>query len=201
LWLLAQDYVKDYRAGRGGFYTWWFEQEFRRFDWQRGRRESLGCGAGRTLFCVAWDGFVFPCHRFSTEARDGEFCGGHVHDYLAGKEGGFGPAVQQKLQRAWEKQRPPQCAECIGQYGCQGNCYHANWKTTGDMLLPSPVYCTFKREAARCVQWIDNQLRAIDPQWWKRRGACPARTRSGPRLPITSGAALAETPAGQISGG
>jgi len=195
LWLLAQDYVKDFREGRGGFYTWWFEQEFRRFDWQRGRPETLGCGAGRTLFCVAWDGYVFPCHRFSTEERDSEFCGGHIQDYLAGKERGFGPAVLQKLQQAWDKQRPAQCTECVGQYGCQGNCYHANLKTTGDMLVPSPVYCEFNREAALCVQWIDNQLRAIDPQWWKRRGP----RRAAPVAPAQSNRSAAV--ATQTSGG
>lgn len=79
-------------------------------------------------------------------------------------------------------------------------CFFRPKRGAVEWCLPSPVYCTFKREAARCVQWIDNQLRAIDPQWWKRRGARPARTPPAPRLPITSGTSLVETPTAQISG-
>jgi uncharacterized protein len=77
LWAVAEEYVRDFKAGRP-FYFYWFDREKRRFELNDRRPCPFGCGAGRSMCAINCHGYVFPCHRFTTEAVDGDFCAGHV---------------------------------------------------------------------------------------------------------------------------
>ena len=171
LWELGSETVRDVRAGRGVFHTFWFQKEFDRFKAvpNRGYKSSIGCGAGKGLWCCSWDGYLFICHRFASESRDSEWCVGRVRDVVDGTARGLGTTVQANLQRYWRKQTNPECSDCIGRYGCTMGCYHVNHKCTGSMLTPPPLYCTIKRETAQVVTWIDQRLRDQDSRWWSGR--------------------------------
>jgi sulfatase maturation enzyme AslB (radical SAM superfamily) len=168
LWLVAEELVRDVRAGRRPFYFYWFDREYAaHLTAGKDYRPSPGCGAGRSLWCCSWDGYLFICHRFSSEARDSEFCAGAVADVVAGMARGIGDRVKDCVGRCERKEMPESCRDCIGYYGCCRGCYHVNYKCTGDLQTPPPLYCELKRESARVVTWIDGQLRGKNPQWWK----------------------------------
>jgi len=169
LWGIAEHLIARIRAGGEPFYVHWFDRSAACFRAGKNYRSQVGCGAGKGLWCLCWDGFLFLCHRFASEPRDGPFCVGSIAEVLAGTARGLAPSVQGDLQRFWKKDRLPRCADCIGQYGCTQGCYHSNWKCTGDLREPPPLYCELKRESAKIVQYIDNQLRGLRPDWWKRR--------------------------------
>jgi len=183
LWALADELIRDVRAGKPPFYCYWFDRDYReRFRARRGYRSPIGCGAGRGLWCVSWDGYVFLCHRFTSEDRDSPWCAGALRDVLDGTARGFGADVRDGLQAFWAHADRPQCRHCEGRYGCTRGCYHSNVKCTGSMIEPPPLYCELKTESAKVIQYIDNALRADHPQWWR-----PA-TSSAPRSAVTASA-------------
>jgi len=168
LWAMADELIKDVKAGKQPFYMYWFARDYNaRFTAGKNYKPPIGCGAGRGLHCVSWDGYLYMCHRFTSEPRDSEFCAGKIRDIIDGTARGYGPTVMEGLQHFWTKQPRDKCQGCAGVYGCTRGCYHSNVKTTGDMREPVPLYCTLKQEAARVIQYIDNQLRPTHPDWFQ----------------------------------
>lgn len=167
LWALGMYYVKRWKEG-APFYVYYFGYEI------AGRfmgRKHFGCGGAGGLHCVSWDGWVYMCHRFSKEPHDSPFCCGHIKEVLAGTAKGYAPEVMERVAK-WETKSEAhwneECRYCIAQKGCDKGCLNTNLATTGDMAKPSKVFCQIRQETAKVVDWIDEQLRKIDPQWWAR---------------------------------
>lgn len=181
LWKLGEEFVKEFREWGSAFYCFWFSRDVRRFECgPKPVPVSQGCGAGRGLWSLSWDGYMFLCHRFTTEDKNGPFCYGRIDEIIEGTAKGYGEIVQQGLEDANNKKRPMRCSACIGQYGCNVCCYHSNFKCTGSMIEPPQLFCELKRESAKVMQWIDNELREQYPNWWKtiRKGG-GGRRRQG----------------------
>ena len=167
LWRLGELFVKEYREKQHGFYLFWFDREFARFQIKRGSVTAQGCGAGLGLLCVAWTGHLYLCHRFTSEPVGSPFCFGHIGEVLAGAPHGFGGLVEDRLAEMKAGKRPLRCRSCVGQYGCNVCCHHSNWKCSGKLGEPPQLFCELKRESAKVVTWIDNQLRQRWPNWWR----------------------------------
>jgi uncharacterized protein len=166
LWEIGKEFVKDFKKGKP-FYVYFFAREAASRFASLGT--AMGCGAGRGLHAVSWDGYLFPCHRFCSEARDGSFCAGHITDLLSDQTRDYGKEIQARREQINTKRWPDRCANCIAQYGCdKGGCVHINYKCTGNPETPPEFYCRIRRESAKIVTWIDNQLRHIDAFWFTR---------------------------------
>lgn len=165
---LAQEFVRDFKKGKP-FWTHYFQKAasglFER------KTSVAGCGAGRNLLGITYDGYVVPCHRFSREAKDGPMCMGTVKEWLTGTQRGFGLEWTSRRKAIQEKQELPQCVDCIARNACVKGCFHCNWSKNHDLFQPTQVNCAVNREVARLALWIDRELRPIDPKWWKRKAA------------------------------
>lgn len=163
---LAREFVDDFKKGKP-FWTHYFQKAatglFER------QTSSAGCGAGRTLLGITYDGYIVPCHRFSREPKDGPMCMGSVKEWLAGTQRGFGVEWTSRMQAIREKKEIPQCVNCVARESCAKGCYHCNWSKNHDLSKPTEVNCAVNREVARLTLWIDRELRQLDPQWWKRK--------------------------------
>jgi len=162
---MADFYVKQFKDGNP-FYWYQVSREAAcRFS---NYVTQTGCGAGKQLYSLSVDGYIFLCHRFTGEDINGQFCYGHIEDVLEGKEiKGFGNDVISAIKRGrkWNEE----CHSCIAQYGCEKGCLHSNYKGTGNLLKPPELYCRVKKEASKIVTYIDYELRNIDSEWWTKR--------------------------------
>ena len=174
---LAQEFVADFKKGKP-FWTHHFQKAAEGL-FQR-QTSSAGCGAGRGLLGITYDGYVVPCHRFSREPKDGPMCLGTVKEWLAGAERGFGPEWTSRMEFIRQKKELPQCVDCVARDACAKGCYHCSWGCNHDLFKPTEINCLVNREAARLALWIDRELREIDPQWWKRKGAGQGGGKRGP---------------------
>ena len=168
LWLIGQEYVSHWKAGkRFGFHL--FEREARRFQVASPKDllQPQGCGSGRKMRALSWDGYLFPCSNFTTEPRDSQLCMGHARDVLTGTAKGFGPMVTEYVAFAGKGGRPERCKSCLAQIGCGGSCMHNNWKRNGTLLEPPDEHCRIHIVIAQVVAWIDSQLRMARSDWWK----------------------------------
>ena len=166
---LGDYYVKRWLEGRP-FYCYYFSNEIVGRFLDPGRTQ-FGCGGGRGLHCLSWDGKVYMCHRFSKEVEDGPFCFGRVEAVLAGTAKGYGEGVRCRCKAydlAGRGNWNEQCKGCVAQHGCEKGCMHTNWFTTGTLDGPPKLYCRIRQEAALVVTMIDSKLRCKDPDWWAR---------------------------------
>jgi uncharacterized protein len=174
LWEIGEEFVKDHREGKRWRFHW-FDKPIAALS---GRSCSVHCGAGRGLHAVSWDGFLFPCHRFCSEPRDGECCAGSLAQVLAGTARGYGPVIQRRLDNARTGWRPPTCNGCIARGGCPGGCAHENYKAGASIDQPPPMQCRIRRECVKIVAWMDGQLREEFPDW---RASYGQRRAKAPR--------------------
>ncbi len=165
---LAQEFVSDFKAGKP-FWTHYFQKAAKGL-FER-RTSSAGCGAGRGLLGITYDGYVVPCHRFAREDKQGPMCLGTVKELLAGTARGFGPEWTSRMEFIRQKKELPQCVECEARLSCLKGCYHCAWGKNRDLFKPTDVNCAVHREVARLTRWIDEQLRERDPKWWNRKAA------------------------------
>ena len=106
---MAEEFVRDFKQGKP-FWTHHFHKAAEGlFERQR---SSAGCGAGRSLLGITYDGYVVPCHRFSREPKDGPMCLGTVKQWLAGTGRGFGPAWTSRMEFIRQGKELPQCVNC-----------------------------------------------------------------------------------------
>ncbi|MEM3036131.1 MAG: radical SAM protein [Thermoplasmata archaeon] len=166
LWDLAKYYVEKWKEGKP-FYNYYFNSEIiGRFIMQR---SDFGCGGGRNLFAVDKDGWVYLCHRFTSDPHNSPFCFGHIKEILEGTAKGFDKEVEEQISKH-EKGNPQdwydECKTCLAQYGCEKGCMHTNIKTTGYINRPPKLYCEIRKTATECVLWIDIQLRHLDRKWY-----------------------------------
>ena len=164
-WKLARAYVADAKRGRW-WYIYWISRETVGRFWTGSR---LGCGSGKQLWCLSWDGHLYTCHRFSSDSHDSPHCFGSAKDILAGTARGISESVQASMEKTWKNERPfAECEWCVAREGCDAGCYHVNEILTGDPRTPPAVYCHMQRLSARIVSWMDRQLRPLDVHWWAR---------------------------------
>lgn len=176
---LAEEFVGDFKAGKP-FWTHHFHKAAQGlFERQTSK---AGCGAGRSLLGITYDGYLVPCHRFSREAKDGPMCLGSVRELLAGTARGFGVEWTSRMEFIRQKKELPQCVHCNAREACSKGCYHCSWGKNHDLFKPTEVNCAVNREVVRLTLWIDRQLRGVDPYWWKRKAA-PARGGKSTRNP------------------
>jgi uncharacterized protein len=174
---MAEEFVRDFKAGKP-FWTHYFQKGAQGlFERQTSK---AGCGAGRGLLGITYDGYVVPCHRFSREPKDGPMCLGSLKEVLAGTAKGFGVEWTSRMEAIRQKQELPQCVSCNAREVCVKGCYHCNWLKNHDLFQPTEVNCTVNREVVRLTLWIDRELRGIDPYWWKRRSASAGADKSTP---------------------
>jgi uncharacterized protein len=192
---VAQEFVNDFKQGKP-FWTHQFHKAAEGL-FQR-QTSSAGCGAGRTLLGITYDGHVVPCHRFSREPLESPMCLGTVKEWLAGTERGFGVEWTSRMESIRQKQDLPQCVDCNAREACVKGCYHCNWLKNHDLFQPTVVNCTVQREVVRLTLWIDRELRQIDAQWWKRRGTPVAA--KGQQPPAQPKEAACATPPGRAQG-
>ncbi len=178
LWAVGEEFIRDYRAG----HRWRFHHFDKPIAALGGRSCSLHCGAGRGLHAVSWDGYLFPCHRFCSEPRDGECCGGSIKEVVAGTARGYGPVIQRRLDHAKTGWRPQRCAGCVAKRSCPGGCAHENFKAGPSIDEPPELQCMVRRECVAIVDWIDRQLRPDHPDWREQSSPKPA-SRSAPLTP------------------
>jgi uncharacterized protein len=167
LWALATYYVQKWKEGEP-FYVFYFSYECQaRFM----NQINFGCGGASNLHCVSWDGWVYMCHRFSKEPHDSKFCYGHIKDVLNGTAKGYGEDVEERVRQFKTKAEVywnEECRYCIAQKACDKGCIHTNNMCTGTLNQPPKLWCRIRQETVKVVDWIDAQLRPIDPQWWAR---------------------------------
>jgi radical SAM protein with 4Fe4S-binding SPASM domain len=169
LYALGEYYIKCWNEGRP-FYCYYFSRELvSRF--LEPQKSFFGCGGGRGLHCASWDGWLYLCHRFSKEPRDGQFCFGSLKEILAGKAKGYGKDVcamdalyEGGKRESWREE----CKTCSAQFGCEKGCMHTNWFTTKTLDKPPRLYCVLRQATARIVTFMDSKLRCKDPDWWTR---------------------------------
>jgi len=166
MWKMADFYIEQFKHGNP-FYWYQVSREAAcRFS---NTVTQTGCGAGKRLYAISVDGYVFLCHRFTGEDINGPFCYGHVAEVLEGTAIGFGNEVLSAIESRKRKEWNEECYSCIAQYGCEKGCYHSSYKATGNLLKPPELYCRIKREAAKIVTYIDCELRNIDSEWWLKK--------------------------------
>lgn len=169
LWQLAKYYVERWKDD-DPFYIYQFSEEIEgRFM----NRRAMGCGGARGLHCVCVDGYIWTCHRFSKEAKDGPYCFGTVKEALAGTAKGYGKDLTDRIEKIKQPMNETnwneECRYCIAQKTCKkGECMHCNLKCNGDINKPPKLYCELHRETVKIIDWIDNQLRGFDPYWWAK---------------------------------
>jgi uncharacterized protein len=169
LWDLGKHYLEKWKQGKA-FYVYYLSREMvARFQGSN----HFGCGGARGLHCVSWDGHMYMCHRFSKERYEypqTPFYFGHIIDVLNGTAKGYGEEVYARAadylkgRDAWNEE----CKTCIANGGCEKGCMHTNFKCTGDLKKQPKLYCEIRKEAARVVSWLDDQLRPLDREWWKQ---------------------------------
>ena len=169
LWALGSYYIRRWKQG-DPFYVYYFA---RCIEARFGKPIGFGCGAGRGLHCVSWDGWIYACHRFSKEAHDSQFCYGTVKEALAGTAKGYGPDLVARAQMGnnegnWE----PECRYCIAQKACCKGCYHTNYVCNGCVNKPPKLFCVVRQETEKVIDHIDDQLRRIDRRWYLRGNTC-----------------------------
>lgn len=206
---VAQEFVADFKRGNP-FWTHHFHKAAAGL-FQR-QTSSAGCGAGRSLLGITYDGHLVPCHRFAREPKDGPMCLGTLKELLAGTARGFGPAWTSRMDFIRQRKELPQCVNCNARETCAKGCYHCNWSKNHDLSQPTEVNCTVNREVVRLALWIDRELRQLDAQWWKRGGPKrsasrnPARGRKKqprkgqPRAAAAAAPALQPSPASAAAG-
>ena len=160
---IGREYVADTRAGRP-FYSFWFDRA-KAVLTDDNPKPRFGCGAGDGAVAINWAGYLFPCHRFTTEPIDGPLCAGNIAD-LMDKPVQFGEQWQEYLAFCKSAKLPESCDGCTARAGCGIGCSHVNLKTTGSLSTPNPLWCRFRREAVAIVKDIDNELRPTHPQWF-----------------------------------
>jgi hypothetical protein len=72
-----------------------------------------------------------------------------------------------------------ECKNCIGRFNCEKGCMHNNWLCTGTIDIPPKLYCEIRKEAAKVVTWLDNELRNIDRDWWKKGNSLVKQGQQG----------------------
>lgn len=178
MWKIAEEYVHDWLAGTPFHFTW-FTKEARRFRATKPRPGPCqqGCGASGGLTAIAWDGFVYPCHRFTSEEHDSPYCFGHISDALAGTARGYGEEFTERY--AWLRSGgvPEGCKTCISNTSCTGGCMHNNMKRNGDVSKNPTEFCRFKQEIHKVVSWIDARLRVVQHDWYSTKGAAAYQKR------------------------
>jgi len=189
---VAEEFVRDFQAGKP-FWTHHFHKAAQGlFERQT---SSAGCGAGRTLLGITYDGYVVPCHRFSREPKDGPMCLGTVKQWLSDTQRGFGPEWTRRMEFIRQRQELPQCEHCVAREACVKGCHHCSWLKNHDLFQPTEINCLVNREAVRLTLWIDKQLRTIDPQWWKRKLVGVSRPTSPPPPAAVASPAVAASTA------
>jgi radical SAM protein with 4Fe4S-binding SPASM domain len=169
LWDLGRYYLRRWKRG-DPFYVYYFA---RSLEARYGKPIGFGCGAARSLHCVSWDGWIFACHRFSRAPHDSPFCYGSIAEALAGTAKGYGvELLARALASNEEKHWRPECRYCIAQKACNKGCYHVNQACTGSLAQPPPLFCAIRQETEKVVDWLDGQLRRIDPRWYLRGNTC-----------------------------
>jgi radical SAM protein with 4Fe4S-binding SPASM domain len=167
LWDVAKHYVKRWHENKA-FYNYYFCHEISaRYLNQR----KFGCGFARGLHAVSWDGYLYTCHRFSKTPKDSMWCYGHLKDVLNGTARGYGEEVLALAERYRTNKREDwneECRTCPGNAGCEKGCAHSNYYTTGSMSKMPKLYCEIRKETAKIVTWLDEQLRPFEAEWWRR---------------------------------
>lgn len=156
LWKVGDYYIEQFKLGKP-FYMYFISKEAaKRFTNQHCK---IGCGAGKSLHCMSVDGEIKLCHRFANEPKNSPFI---LHNDEYGK------IVNDHFEKTKNNIKSGKCEACIAQYGCEMNCYHVNYKCTGDLSNPPEFFCQIKQECAKIVTKIDYALRNIDPYWWRK---------------------------------
>lgn len=127
---------------------------------------NLGCGGGRGLQAIAWDGYIVPCHRFLREPRDSGFCGGRLVDLLQTGRTVWGKPLAEYTDSLSRGHESADCRQCPARLSCQHGCMHVAHKTTDVLGSPPPLHCEIQRHYAALALWIDGLLRDIDPRWY-----------------------------------
>jgi uncharacterized protein len=164
LWEVGRFYVQKCKEGKAFPYHW-IDRAKSSLNLKLPKK-LFGCGAGRGMIAINWEGYLYPCHRFCTEPSDSPICGGHVSDADL-RQPEFGENWQQYLSFLEKNEHPPACDGCIAKPGCGWGCCHVNYKVNhGDFLTQEPLWCTFRRASVELVQWINEQLKDTNPAWY-----------------------------------
>jgi len=129
------------------------------------KKVSWGCGAGRGFACLAPDGGIYVCHRF-TGMQDWR-----LGDVFSG--------VSKRLTREIIARQTVQvmdgCRTCWMRYLCGGGCLKIHLEGTGSPFAAyQDVYCGIRRIEAEMGLYINSEL--------KRMGEAAQRSLYGDRL-------------------
>lgn len=176
LWELGKYYVERWKQDKNtAFYIYYFANEIRgRFQ----KQSKFGCGGSRGLHCVSWDGYMYMCHRFSKDPYDSDVCFGHIKDVLNGTAKGYGENLLKQTEKFRFNKKEDwleMCRNCEAQEGCEKGCVHTNFECTKAYDTPPRLYCELRKETHKIISWIDEQLRDLDRDWWKRGNTLSTR--------------------------
>lgn len=129
------------------------------------KKVSWGCGAGRGFACLAPDGGIYVCHRFTG-----------MQDWRLGDVfGGVSKRLTHEIISRQNVQLMNGCRTCWMRYLCGGGCLKIHLEGTGSPFLAyEDVYCNLRRIEAEMGLYINSEL--------KRLGAVAQRTMYGDQL-------------------
>ena len=129
------------------------------------KKVSWGCGAGRGFACLAPDGGIYVCHRFTGMQ---EWCLGDVF-------GGVSKRLTREIISRQSVQVMNGCRTCWMRYLCGGGCLKIHLEGTGSPYSAyEDVYCSLRRIEAEMGLYINSEL--------KRLGAIAQRAMYGDQL-------------------
>jgi uncharacterized protein len=106
------------------------------------------CGAGRSYLCVAPDGRIYLCHRFTGSE---EYSLGDVF-------GGIRDDLRRRVEAANVDARPG-CRECWARYYCGGGCWRVHVDATGSLEEPDRgFHCPLMRHVIETSMAINAHL-------------------------------------------
>lgn len=129
------------------------------------KKLAWGCGAGRGFACLAPDGGIYVCHRFTgmQEWRLGDIFGG------------VSKRLTQEIIARQNVQVMNGCRTCWMRYLCGGGCLKIHLEGTGSPFSAyEEVYCNLRRIEAEMGLYINSEL--------KRMGEAAQRAMYGDRL-------------------
>jgi len=124
---------------------------------------NFGCGAGRGSVLVDINGFLWPCHRFSSSLRV------HKNLILGSIWGGFNNRLRNAYNSLDRLERfGARCIRCKNKQFCFGSCIGANWQENANLLRPSLGHCRIINILCDVLSRHVNIISKMDATFWNQ---------------------------------
>lgn len=129
---IADFYIGMLRAGRE-FHVGWLDNAISGIIRDAERRAH--CGAGRGLLHVAYDGGLWPCHRWKGMDGGSKWCLGDIYSGLDEdyRDGFLDFDISRDLEA--------ECEYCLARPICGGQCLALNQKYAKSVFRPTELWC------------------------------------------------------------